>query len=111
MSPENPFSLKLATANPTIFAQHPTVAAPPANPLKFSIIANAAELIGSVNIIPINTDTNIPIIIGCLFTAQLIISPRPNIKLEIEGPISSPTIPPKIIVKVGTKIMSNLVLP
>ena len=31
-------SLKLATANPIIFAQHPTVAAPAASPLKFKII-------------------------------------------------------------------------
>ena len=41
----------------------------------------------------------------------VVISPSPNIKLEIEGPIRSPTIPPNMIVKVGTKIMSSLVLP
>ena len=31
-------SRKLATANPIIFAQHPTVAAPAASPFKFNII-------------------------------------------------------------------------
>lgn len=62
---ETLFSLKLETAKPIIFAQHPTVAAPAASPLKFNIIANAAELIGSVSTIPIITETNIPIIIGC----------------------------------------------
>lgn len=62
---ENLFSLKLDTANPIMFAQHPTVAAPAANPLKFNIIANAAELIGKVRTIPIITETNIPINIGC----------------------------------------------
>ena len=75
------------------------------------MIASAAELIGRVNIIPIKTDTNIPIITGCLSTAQLISSPNASIKFEIGGPTNNPTAPPIIIVKIGTKIISNLVLP
>ena len=36
--PPQRFSRKLSTANPTMFAQHPTVAAPAAKPFKFNII-------------------------------------------------------------------------
>ena len=43
--PPIPFSRKLATANPIICAQHPTVAAPAAIPDRFRITPKAAELI------------------------------------------------------------------
>ena len=60
-SPFHLFALKLITAKPTIWAAHPTVEAPAAIPDRPSIIDNAAELIGNVNIIPIITETAIPI--------------------------------------------------
>jgi hypothetical protein len=108
---ETLFSLKLATANPIMFAQHPTVAAPAASPLKFKIIESAAELIGNVKIIPIITETNIPIIIGCLSTDQLINSPNKSIVFDIVGPTSNPIVPPINIVTNGITIMSILVFP
>ena len=55
--PPIPFSRKLAVADPIICAQHPIVAAPAAIPERFKIIPSAAELIGRVNAIPINTET------------------------------------------------------
>lgn len=94
-----------------MFAQHPTVAAPAASPLKFKIIESAAELIGNVSIIPIITDTNIPIIIGCLSTDQLINCPNKIITFDIVGPTISPIVPPINIVTKGIIIISILVLP
>ena len=73
--PQIPFSRKLAVANPIICAQHPIVAAPAAIPERFKIIPSAAELIGRVNAIPINTETTIPIKNGCCSVPHRIISP------------------------------------
>ena len=110
-SPPNLFSLKLATANPIILQQHPTVAAPAASPFKFKITPSAAELIGSVNAIPIKTDTTIPIIRGCCSVPQFIISPNPIINLEIDGPTKIPVVPPIPIVTIGVSKISIFVFP
>ena len=55
------FSLKLMTANPTIWAQHPATAAPPARPVRLRAAQIAALLMGSVNAMPTMTDTKMPI--------------------------------------------------
>jgi hypothetical protein len=52
-------------AKPTICAQHPATAAPPASPVSPRAAQIAAEDIGSVRAMPTITDTSIPIINGC----------------------------------------------
>ena len=65
------FSRKLMTAKPTICAQQPAVAAPPARPVMPIIAQIAAELIGSVRMMPTTTETRMPIRKGCISVAQL----------------------------------------
>ena len=71
----------------------------------------AAELIGSVNKIPIITETKIPIIKGCCSIANIIIVPSQVINSEIGGPISNPIVEPIPILTSGVTIISILVLP
>ena len=71
----------------------------------------AAELIGSVNNIPIITETKIPIIKGCCSIANIIIVPSQVINSEIGGPISNPTVEPTAILTSGVIIISIFVLP
>ena len=110
-NPLHLFSRKDATAKPTIWQQHPTVAAPAAKPLKFNATPIAAELIGRVKIIPIKTDTTIPIKNGCCSTPQFTIAPMPVINPEIGGPIINPTTEPLKIVTNGVTKISTLVFP
>ena len=91
--------------------QHPIVAAPAASPERFKIIPRAAELIGSVRIIPISTETTIPMINGCCSVPQLMIAPSPVINLEIGGPTIRPTAHPVTIVTIGVTRISTFVLP
>ena len=53
------FSGKDITAKPTICAQQPATAAPPASPVSPKAAQIAAEEIGSVSAIPTNTETKI----------------------------------------------------
>ena len=76
MMPFQPFSRKLSTANPTIWAQQPARAAPPASPVRLNAAQMAAELIGRVSAIPTITDTKIPIRNGCLVVAHIMTFPR-----------------------------------
>ena len=55
------------------------------------ITPSAAELIGSVRIMPISTETTIPITSGCCSVPQLIRDPSHAINPEIGGPTRSPT--------------------
>ena len=109
--PPNLFSRKLATANPIILQQHPTVAAPAARPDRFRMMPSAAELIGRVRIIPMRTDTMIPIRNGCCSVPQLMSDPSHDMKLEIGGPTNSPTADPTPIQTRGVRIISSFVLP
>ena len=59
--PPHLFSLKLRTAKPTICAQQPATAAPPARPVRPKAAQIAAEEIGRVKAIPTTTETRIPI--------------------------------------------------
>ena len=83
--PPIPFSRKLMTANPTICALHPTVEAPAASPESPNEIARAALLIGSVRIIPMTTETAMPIGSGCRVVVRLTRSPTAFIPLAIQG--------------------------
>ena len=59
--PPTPFSLKLIAAKPTICAQQPATAAPPARPVRPSAAQMAAEEMGKVSATPTMTDTAMPI--------------------------------------------------
>ena len=58
--PPQPFSAKLMTAKPIIWAQQPAVSAPPARPVRVRVKQIAAELMGKVRTIPTNTETIMP---------------------------------------------------
>ena len=108
-SPPNLFSRKLATANPTILQQHPIVAAPAASPDRFRITPSAAELIGKVRIIPIRTETTIPMINGCCSVPQLIRDPSHSMNFDIGGPTRIPTAEPAPIDTSGVSKISSFV--
>ena len=110
-SPPTPLSLKLVTAKPIIWQQHPTVAAPAATPFKPRIIPSAAELIGKVSTIPMITETTIPIRIGCCSVPQFTRFPSQVINLDTPGPTRIPTAPPERMVTAGVIRRSSFVLP
>ena len=58
--PPHLFSRKLMTANPTICAQHPATAAPPARPVSPRAAQMAALLMGRVRATPTSTETKMP---------------------------------------------------
>ena len=60
-TPPQPLSLNEIAAKPTIWAQQPATAAPPARPVSPSTEHIAAEEIGSVSAMPTTTDTTMPI--------------------------------------------------
>ena len=91
--------------------QQPIVAAPAASPDRLRITPIAAELIGSVRIIPINTDTTIPIKNGCCSVPQLISDPSHPINREIGGPTTSPVAVPTPIHTNGVIKISSFVFP
>ena len=82
-SPPQRFSRKDITAKPTICAQHPATAAPPAIakptsppiPERPRAAHIAAEEMGKVSAIPTTTETTRPITKGCWSIAQLISVP------------------------------------
>ena len=59
------------TAKPTICAQHPATAAPPARPTSPRDAQMAAEEIGSVSATPTMTETRTPIRNGCSSVAHM----------------------------------------
>ena len=73
--PPHLFSLKLITAKPTICAQQPATAAPPARPVRERAAQIAADEIGRVSAIPTITETRIPMINGCFVVAHIISVP------------------------------------
>ena len=86
-TPPQPFSRKDITAKPTIWAQHPATAAPPANPVSESAAQIAAEEIGSVRAIPTTTDTKIPIKKGASSVAHMMTPPTAIAALPRGGAI------------------------
>ena len=108
-SPPHLFSLKLITANPTIWAQHPATAAPPASPVRERAAQIAALLIGSVSAIPTITDTRIPIKNGCSSVAHIIAVPTVLAALPIAGAHPRLSRTPTPIVTIGVTIISILV--
>ena len=95
------------TANPIICALHPTVEAPAASPESPNEIARAALLIGSVRIIPMMTETAMPIGRGCRVVVRLTRSPTAFIPLAIQGAQVAAASPPPIIVARGINRISS----
>ena len=107
--PAIPFSLKLITANPIIWAQHPAVAAPAASPERSIIIHRAADEIGAVRTSPTTTEMNIPNQNGWSSQAKIISLPSFIINHPTRGPTSFAVIPPTIRVTAGVIIISSFV--
>ena len=129
-NPPIPLSGKLKIAKPSICAQHPAVAAPPASasPFQTSIVTLpsaipartapplmpiaaqiAAELIGSVRTTPTTTDTMIPIQNGLKSVAHPIKEPSASQTLLHTGARSIARITPTITVTAGVTMMSIFV--
>ena len=105
-SPPHLFSRKLITANPTICAQHPASAAPPASPVSPSPAQIAAELIGRVSAIPTIVDTRIPIRKGCCCVAQMMSFPSRLAARPMGSAMSAATSVPERRVTRGVTSMS-----
>ena len=108
-SPPHLFSLKDITAKPTICAQQPATAAPPARPVSPSAAQIAAEEIGSVSAIPMITDTTMPMRKGCRSVAHMMTEPMLEAAVPIAGAIRAERPTPTSIVTSGVTRMSTLV--
>ena len=62
-------------AKPTMFAQQPATAAPPASPTRLKLWQMAAEEIGSVRAMPTDAETIMPIQKGWSTVARLMSEP------------------------------------
>ena len=107
--PPHLFSLKLITAKPTICAQQPATAAPPARPVRPSAAQIAAEEIGSVSAIPTRTDTAIPMKKGCRSVAHMMALPTALAAAPMEGAHHIARRIPTQIVTEGVTIISTFV--
>ena len=75
MMPPQRFSRKDMTAKPTICAQQPATAAPPARPVSPRAAQMAAEEMGRVRAMPTMTETRMPIKKGCSSVAHMMTCP------------------------------------
>ena len=108
-SPPQRFSLNDITANPTICAQHPAVAAPAAIPDRPMAMHKAALLIGRVSAMPTDTDTIIPMRNGRNSVAFSMNFPKASIKALMPGPTNIARSTPLIITTDGVTRMSIFV--
>ncbi len=107
--PPHLFSLKDITANPTICAQQPATAAPPARPVRPSTEQMAAEEIGSVSAMPTRTETAMPIQKGCSLVAWSIRMPKAFAAEPIGGAMSFARATPMKMVTNGVTRISTFV--
>ena len=84
-SPPHRFSRKDNTAKPTIWAQQPATAAPPAKPVSPSAAQIAALEMGRVRAIPTITETKIPMKKGCSSVAHIIRFPTQEAAVPMGG--------------------------
>ena len=73
------------TAKPTIWAQQPASAAPPASPVSPSAAQMAADEMGSVSAMPMTTDTMTPMKKGCSSVAHMMNPPTDEASAPIHG--------------------------
>ena len=108
-SPPQRFSRKERTANPTMLAQQPATAAPPASPVRPSTEQIAAEEMGSVRAMPMTTETRIPIQKGWSTVAHLTKSPTALAAVPMAGAHQAERATPERMVTRGVTRMSILV--
>ena len=85
------------------------MAAPPAKPVKPSMVHRAALEMGRVSTIPTITETRMPIKKGCISVARITRAPNPYIMALTPGPTRAATAQPKRMVTVGVTRISTLV--
>ena len=107
--PPTPFSLKLITAKPTIWAQQPATAAPPARPVRLSAAQIAALEMGKVSAMPTSTETRMPISRGCSSVAHMITLPTAEAAAPMAGANSTLRPVPTRMVTAGVTMISTLV--
>ncbi len=107
--PPHLFSRKLITAKPTILAQQPATAAPPASPVRERAAQMAAEEMGRVSAMPTSTETMIPIRKGCKSVAHMISCPRELAAAPIPGASSVESATPVKMVTKGVTRISTFV--
>ena len=83
--PPHLFSRKDSTAKPTIWAQHPATAAPPARPVRPRAAQMAALEMGSVSAMPTMTETKMPMKKGCSSVAHMMRLPTQEAALPMGG--------------------------
>ncbi len=108
-SPPHLFSGNDITANPTICAQQPATAAPPASPVSPRAAQIAADEIGSVSATPTTSETRIPIRNGCSSVAHMIKSPTRIAAAPRAGAHQADSATPTPIVTSGVTRMSTRV--
>ena len=108
-SPPQRFSRKLITAKPTIWAQQPATAAPPASPVSCRTEQMAADEIGSVRAIPTRTETAMPIQKGWSRVALSMTMPKAEAALPMGGAMSLASATPTMMVTAGVMSRSILV--
>ena len=109
--PDRPerFSLKDMTAKPTIWAQHPASAAPPASPVSPRAAQMAADEMGSVSAMPMTTDTMTPMKKGCSSVAHMMNPPTDEASAPIHGAAIRASPQPPRMVTAGVTMMSTFV--
>ena len=97
------------TAKPTIWAQQPATAAPPAKPVRPSAAQMAALEMGSVSAMPTSTETTMPIRSGCSSVAHMMRLPTADATAPMDGANSALRPTPTRIVTAGVTRMSIFV--
>ena len=108
-SPPQRFSRKERTANPTMLAQQPATAAPPASPVSPSTEQMAAEEMGSVRAMPTSTDTRTPMKKGCSSVVRIISWPKALAAPPMGGAMIQAAPTPTRMVTMGVTRMSTFV--
>ena len=107
--PPHLFSRKLITAKPTIWAQQPATAAPPASPAMEMAWQMAALEMGSVSAMPTNTETTMPIQKGWSTVAMLMRVPTDLAARPMAGAHHMDSAQPRRMVTSGVTRRSTLV--
>ena len=107
--PDTPFSRKEITAKPTIWAQQPATAAPPARPVRPRAAQMAAEKIGRVSAMPTRAETRIPMKKGCNSVAHMIRLPTSAAAFPMSGARRAEKSIPTPMVTSGVTKMSTFV--
>ena len=97
------------TAKPTMFAQQPARAAPPARPVSESAAQMAADEIGRVSAMPTTTEMMMPMMNGCCRVAHMMMPPIQLAALPMGAATSTASPTPTRIVTMGVTRMSTFV--